>query len=276
MTGVETTARHELRRRASAGALALVLLLYFAAWFAVMLAGLFGGPIDYRMTGSIVLIGTGTVLVVGGPLIAAGVLASRGSPPAIRLGPWLLVFLTVSVVLLVGVIAWRGVVSPFTPVATRLDPACASLDAAGLAAHWPADTREINQDDTRFHDDLDPYSICGWSMKTDARPPAPYVGVSARVTLFDGTDTSSGLAAAIRNFRGARDDTASPLRIGDIGDDAFAVGSTSSVVVAARRANVVVRVEFLLRGDSSDPGPTIATTAARDLVGRIVAGITVR
>ena len=275
MTGIETTARYGLRRRASAGALAFVMLLYFAAWFAVMLAGLFGGPIDYRMTGSIVLIGTGTVLVVGGPLIAAGVLASRGSPPAIRPRPWLLVFL-VSVVMLVGVIAWRGVVSPFAPVATRLDRACASLDAAGFAAHWPADTREINQDDTRFHDDLDPYSICGWRMKIAAEPPAPYVGVSARVTLFDGTDTSSGLATAIRNFRGDLDDTASPQRIDDIGDEAFAVGSSTSAEVVARRANVVVRVEFSLRGDSAGPDQTLAVTAARDIVGRIVAGIAVR
>ncbi|GAA0914050.1 hypothetical protein [Virgisporangium aurantiacum] len=276
MTGVETAARHGLRRRATAGALGLVVLVYFAAWFAIMLAGLFGGPIDYRMAGSIVLAGAGTVLIVGIPLIAAWVLAGRGSPPSIRLEPWLRVFLVVSVVMLVGVIAWRGVVSPFAPVATRLDPACASLDAAGLAAHWPADTRELNQDDTDFDGDLTPYSICGWTMKLDAKPPAPYVGVSARVTRFDGTGTSSGLAAAIRYFRGDLDDITSPLRIDDIGDEAYATSSTTSAEVVARRANVVVSVEFSLRGDSSGPDPTIAVTAARDLAGRIVAGIKVR
>jgi hypothetical protein len=185
------------------------------------------------------------------------------------------VFLAVSVVMLVGVVAWRGVVSPFAPVATRVDTACTSLDAAGLAAHWPADTRIINQDDTEFDDDFSPYSFCAWSMKPDAQPPAPYVAVSARVTLFDGSGTSSGLAAAIRNFRGDVESAASPLRIDGIGDEAFATDSTTSAKVVARRANVVVSVEFSIRGDSSGPDPTTATTAARDMIGRIVAGIEV-
>jgi hypothetical protein len=274
MTGVGT-ARHGFSRRALAGALALVLSLYFAAWVAVVLSGLSGGPIDYRMTGSVLLVTAGAVLVVGVPLIAAWVLASRGSPPSIRPGWRLLVFLAVSAAMAVGVVTWRGVVSPFEPVATRVETACTSLDTAGLATHWPADTRMINQDDTESHNGLGPYSFCAWSMKTDARPPAPYFAVSARVTLFDGSSTSSGLAAAMRNFRGDVEDAVRPLRIDGIGDEAFAAGSTTSAKVVARRANVVVIVEFSLRGDSSGPDSTTATTAAHDMVGRIVSGIEV-
>jgi hypothetical protein len=65
-------ARHALGRRALAGAFGLVLLLYFAAWLAVMLSGLGGGPIDYRMVGGLLLISAGTVLVVGVPVLAGG------------------------------------------------------------------------------------------------------------------------------------------------------------------------------------------------------------
>jgi hypothetical protein len=265
--------RHGLRLRMLTGASAAALLLYLAVWLAVMMVGLFGGPIDYRATGSILLVTAGAVLLVGVPLIAVWVLASRSSPGRVRPGWRLIVLLALSLLVLVGVVAVRGVISPFAPVATRVAPACAALDAAGLAAHWPADTRTVNEDKTGRYDS-GPYSICSWYMKSDAQPPAPYVAASARVTVFDGSRSSSGLAAAIRFFRTDADD-ASALPTDDIGDEAYTTESTTSTEVVALRANAVVRVEFLLRGDSSGRDATTATGAARDLAARIVAGVEV-
>jgi hypothetical protein len=274
MMGVDM-ARRARRLRALAGAFYIAVIVYLIFWMAVVPFGLFGDqPIDYQIIGRIMLVAGVPMLVLLVPAWAVWVLLGHDVPRRPRAW-WPLPVVATSLVLLFSVVALRGVVPPFAPGADRIGPACASLDAAGLDTHWPADTRDPRQDAV-FDGELGPYSYCGWMLKTEIGVTSPYVSLMAQVALFDGNGIGSALGTAMNDFRDRDENASSPHRISGLGDEAFGEQSGTSVTVVARRANVVVSLTLDAREDSTIPTPTPPAAAARDMVRRMVAAIVVR
>jgi hypothetical protein len=249
------------RWRAVLGWAALA-LFGFACMATVTEGILDGGPLDYRTIGMV----AGFTLVVGavvvGPLIAIRVARSRtATPPSARR---VVTIVAIGLVAVVLVGAWKGVVTPWAPVASGTEAACPALDRAGLSRAWPDAPRERTRDDVD-HNDLGVFSYCSWTFDTET-PGRNSVLLNSFVWLYEGTSEGTALGWATREYRDRNGDALRRRTLGNVGDEAFADDAGDRLTVVARRANVLIQVEI-------HPSTPDAGRIAEELVRGMAAGV---
>jgi hypothetical protein len=224
-----------------------------------------GGPLDYRtialVAGFAVVVGSVLIL----PLLAIRLARSRtATPPPLRLA---VTIVAVGLIAVVLVSAWKGVITPWAPVASGTEAACPALDRAGLSRAWPDAPRERTRDDVDRHD-LGVFSYCSWTVDTETTS-QKFVLLNSFVWLYDGTREGTALGWATREYRDRNDDAVRRRTLGNVGDEGFADDGGDRLTVVARRANVLIQVEIY-------PSTSDAGRIAEDLVRRMAAGVSTR
>ncbi|MEU4624735.1 hypothetical protein AB0G04_32780 [Actinoplanes sp. NPDC023801] len=163
----------------------------------------------------------------------------------------------------------RGVVWPWTPIASGVTGACPALEAAGLGRHWPADTREHVLDETRDFGRLH-LSECRWHSPFGTDP-APFDLLVVTVARHGPGPESSAVASAARSHDAERAAMSAPRPLTGVGDEAVVISDAGLVVVAARKANVTVVMWANL--DSHDRAQNAATSALRVLTTAMMADV---
>jgi hypothetical protein len=221
-----------------------------------------GGPIDYRMVATVAAVAMAASAVVLLPAFTIWLSRTRTLPPLPP--PMVVALVAVGMAAVAGVVVWRGVVTPWAPVATATDAACPALERAGVGQSWPGTPRTRSRDDVH-HNDIGVFSYCGWTSDYTVDPP-PFMIINSFVRLYDGTRTGTALGWAADGYRDQHDEATRARTLDGIGDEAFVADAGDTVGVTARRANVLVHVEI---------SPSTADTArvAEDLVRRMTAAV---
>ena len=250
------TQRQRRRRGVVPGWAAL--WVYVFGCLAIVLDGLPDKPIDYRH----VVVTAWWMLVFGsiGIVTAVGfflAFARDVRPVSARI---------TAVVVVGGLIAvaaagvWRGVVTPWTPVAASTDTACQASESAGVAALWPDAPHRRGPDSTDGSVEGVLSSTCTWTIEAGSETP-PFSTITSSVWLYRDDRFRSGARLAAERYVVRHIGQPGRRTVAGVGDEATASDHWNGVTVTARRANVVVEVEVYTSGHAE--ADRIATDLAR-------------
>jgi hypothetical protein len=239
------------------------LAVYVFACLAIVADGVPDKPIDYRH----VAVTAWWMLVFGSIGIVFGLgfflaFARNVQPVSARFAA---VVVVGGLVAVAAVGAWRGVVTPWTPVATTTDGACEELDRAGVDALWPGAQRRTT-DRTDEWTGRGQSSACTWTIDAGSETP-PYSTIATTIRLYKDDRFTSGVRLAANWYVTRHLGLPGRRTVAGVGDEATASDHWNGVTVTARRANVVVEVAVYTSGHAE------ADRIARDLAKRMSAGI---